>query len=334
MALDRLQPDDTFNIIQFNSHVQTLFSTARPATLQNITRAKDYVDSLKADGGTEMRPALNLALASGASDERIKQLVFVTDGAIGNEDALLHLIESRLKEQRLFTVAIGSAPNSYFMRKAAQFGRGSHVTIGDSSEVETRMQALFRKIESPVLTSVNVAWPSGTEVYPATIPDLYAGEPVVVAARHRQDISALTITGRLGKEEFKSKVTVLPGPSASGVATLWGRRKIAELTDTITRGGDRSELRAQIVEVGLLHRIVSRFTSFVAVDKTPARPQAKTPVRRDFANLMPAGSAQTIPLPQTAAGLEYHLNMTILLLLLGSAFWGVWRRRQVKESWV
>ena len=127
LALDGLRSEDTFELIQFNSVTQSLFGQALPATPARIDVAKRYVAGLSASGGTEMRSALQTALGHGSSDEdgqsmRLRQVIFITDGSVGNENELYQVIEDRLGNARLFTVGIGSAPNSWFMRKAAEAG--------------------------------------------------------------------------------------------------------------------------------------------------------------------------------------------------------------------
>ena len=81
------------------------------------------------DGGTEMVPALKLALKSPPRETHLRQIVFITDGSVGYEDEMFSMIEQKLGAARLFTVGIGSAPNSWFMRKAAEAGRGSYTFI-------------------------------------------------------------------------------------------------------------------------------------------------------------------------------------------------------------
>ena len=178
-ALGRLKPQDRFNVIRFNNETYSLFKGARPATRENIAAARNYVGAFEASGGTRMRPALELALAEPAEKGHLRQVVFLTDGAVGNEQELFTRIVERLGESRLFTIGIGSAPNSYFMRKAAQLGRGTFTYIGKLAEVGKRMEALFRKLERPALTGVAAAWPGSggldAESYPTPVPDLYDG---------------------------------------------------------------------------------------------------------------------------------------------------------------
>ncbi|MEJ2619578.1 MAG: VWA domain-containing protein [Candidatus Thiodiazotropha sp.] len=138
-----------FNLIAFNNRTESLFSNPQIANRANQQRAIDFIGRLQADGGTEMMPALQLALNQQAQAEPLRQIVFLTDGSVSNEQQLFTLIQDKLGDSRLFTVGIGSAPNSHFMQRAADFGRGSFSYIGDLSEVSTAMQALFTKLEHP-----------------------------------------------------------------------------------------------------------------------------------------------------------------------------------------
>ena len=150
------------------------------------------MQQLRADGGTEMRPALELALSTPAQESHLRQIVFITDGSVGYEDEMFSMIEQNLGDARLFTVGIGSAPNSWFMRKAAEAGRGTYTFISALHEVSEKMEALFRKLEHPQVTDITLHWPSGVIVdsYPAFVPDLYLGEPVSVRARASKRISS------------------------------------------------------------------------------------------------------------------------------------------------
>ena len=129
-----------------------------------------------------MAPALNATLIWQWKD--IKQVVFITDGAVGNEAALFSQIKNELGDARLFTVGIGSAPNSYFMTRAAQFGRGSYVFVSNTADIKQQMDSLLYKLESPVLSDLSLTLPAGyaqsAEIYPSKIPDLYAGVPLLL----------------------------------------------------------------------------------------------------------------------------------------------------------
>ena len=145
-----------------------------------------------------MLPALKVALAGERTSPLLRQVVFLTDGAVGNEDAILRLISDAVGDRRLFTVGIGPAPNTFFMTRAAQFGRGTFTFIGDVREVKEKMTALFRKLESAALTDIAVDWPAGADAWPRIVPDLYAGEPVVITAQFNANAATgnIALSGR------------------------------------------------------------------------------------------------------------------------------------------
>jgi Ca-activated chloride channel family protein len=340
-AFSGLRPGDLFNIIAFSSMPQPLFATSQPVDAANLQLANNFVTRLTADGGTEMRSALELALRHPATQTHLRQVIFITDGAVGNEEALFSLIGERLGSGRLFTVGIGSAPNSWFMRKAAEAGRGTFTFISALNEVGEKMDRLFTKIEQPQLTNIDVAWPAGVSVesYPGVVPDLYINEPVSIRAK---------ITGPL----LESDVVRVSGDSAGGawhrelglhadeigspspgVAALWARARIENLLDEARRGRDDDEVRAAVIGTALRHNLVSKYTSLVAVDKTPAR-AAGDPLRKDIVpNHMAWGQsgAAIFGFPATATNAG-HLRLTgVACLLIALGLLLVGRRREARH---
>jgi Ca-activated chloride channel family protein len=333
LALDGLDDRDMFNVIQFNSVTRALYPRSVRATPGNLADARQYVDGLEADGGTEMRPALELALAGPPPESYLRQVVFITDGSVGNESELFGVIEERLGDARLFTVGIGSAPNGWFMRKAAEAGRGTNVTIGALHEAGEKIARLFRKIEQPQLTGIRIEWPDSIEAdaYPAVVPDLYAGEPIVLNVRLRRPPrpgDQLRITGRAPGGTWGAEIPLAGGLDAPGVAALWGRARVEALTDAESRGADAEVTRSAIVETALAHRLVTRYTSLVAVDRTPARAAEAMLKREQVPNLLPHGQSMRaiFGFPATATpapGMRVAGSVAILLasLLLLQRVW-------------
>ena len=319
LALARLQPGDRFNVIEFNSRARALFAVPMPVDPATLGRARAFVGALRADGGTEMREALALALAPGeTAPGLVRQVVFLTDGAVGNEDELFALIRERLGERRLFTVGIGSAPNGHFMRKAAQFGRGTHTTIGDVGEVEARMGALFRKLESPVLTDVAIDWPAGAEAWPRQLADLYAGEPIVATASLPALDGEVVVRGRFDGRPWSATLPLAATGRHEGVHVLWARAKIDALTDAQVAGADPDDVRARIVAVALAHHLVSRHTSLVAIDASPTMPAGIAALRTAIPGNLPQGQEYEAiygGLPQTATPAARHLAIAAAALL-------------------
>ncbi|HEX7465854.1 MAG TPA: VIT domain-containing protein, partial [Usitatibacter sp.] len=218
-ALSTLTERDRFNVLEFNSVMHPLYASALPATPQNLANAKAWVSRLKAGGGTEMAPALEFALDGRETPGYLRQVVFMTDGGVSNEDALFKLIERRLGNSRLFTVGIGPAPNGHFMAQAALFGRGTFTQIGDVREVEEKMRALIARIEAPVLQDVSIRWADGSAVdtFPRRVPDLYLGEPIVVSASAAQFAQAITVSGTRGTLPWSVALTSSREGDANGV---------------------------------------------------------------------------------------------------------------------
>lgn len=321
MALDTLTERDRFNVVEFNSVTRPLFPQAMAATPGNVSHAKDWVRALRAGGGTEMAPALTFALDGRETPGYLRQVIFMTDGGVGNEDALFRLITQRLGSSRLFTVGIGSAPNSHFMTKAAQFGRGTFTYIGDVKEVGAKMTALFAKIEAPVLRDVSIRWPDGTpvETFPAKVPDLYLGEPILVSAAARAPLGTVVVSGLRGNQPWSVALTPAIDSSSAGVGALWARAKIASLMDDLARGADLNDIRPRVVQVALDHHLVSAYTSLVAVDLTPSNATGALRTAMVPAAL-PAG--MTLPQTDTPASLQLLMGAMALLLAGGVAIMG------------
>jgi len=289
LALGRLEPRDRFNIVAFASEARALFHEPLHADPRALEDALRWVGALEADGGTNMLPALALALRDEGGGDGLRQVVFVTDGCVGNEPELFAYLHAHLGRSRLFTVGIGSAPNAHFMAGAARFGRGSRTDIASPREVGERMAALFEKLERPALTDVEIHWNDAVETWPARVPDLYGGEPVLVSARVERFVGDVLVRGRLGDVPWEQRVALVPGPAERGLDKLFGRRKIEALLDELVAGGDEARVRERVVAVALEHGLVSRWTSLVAVERTPVRPPSEALAGGEVVAGLPAG---------------------------------------------
>lgn len=340
-GLSSLHGDDHFNVIAFHHETRQLFDRAQLASGSYLQDALRFVHGLQADGGTEMAPAIAAALARPSINRRedLRQVVFITDGAVGSEQELFRQISAQLADSRLFTVGIGAAPNSYFMRKAAQFGRGTYTHIGDTAEVQYKMAGLFSQLESPQLKDIQVAWPGRTEVFPLRVPDLYQGEPLVLTARLNGSTgyrdNGVAISGGTPAGNWQQRLRLERNASSPGVAALWAKEKIAALEDIRAEQGASDALRSAIIDIALLHQLVSRYTAFVAVEKTPVRPMTDPLHVRAVPNALPAGQAMvSLPYPQTATNAFGRIQVALLCLVFALQLWWLRRRdrQRVKRS--
>lgn len=348
-GLDRLRPGDRFNVIRFDHTFEALFPDTVTADESHLAQAKTFVAGLEASGGTEMVAPLKAALQDAHPDEagRLRQVVFLTDGAVGNEAQIFSAITAERGRTRLFMVGIGSAPNGYLMRHAAELGRGSFTEIRSVDQVSERMRELLVKLESPVVTDLTATFSDSADATPAQMPDLYRGEPVTVAARMSEAKGTLTLTGRIGGQPWRTVLNLDAAAEGSGIGKVWARAKIADAeTARITGRLDQAAADAAILRLALDHGLTTRLTSLVAIDATPRRPEGvrlasadlplnlpagwdfetvfgsqgkAAPPRQRRAGLPPAqyAAAPSVPLPQTATDFELRALAGLVLLAFG-----------------
>ncbi|KQQ12172.1 marine proteobacterial sortase target protein [Methylobacterium sp. Leaf123] len=354
IGLDRLGAGDRFNVIRFDHSFDTLFPDLVPADAHHLARAKSFVAGLQASGGTEMLAPLQAALRDATPEEtgRLRQVVFLTDGAIGNEAQIFSAIATERGRSRLFMVGIGSAPNGYLMRHAAELGQGSFTQIDTPDQVTERMRALLVKLESPAVTDLTATFSEpGIDVTPARLPDLYRGEPLTLSARMGQARGTLTLTGRIGGQPWQTRLHLDAAQEGTGIGKLWARAKIAEAETARLTGGLNAEAAdAAILRLALDHGLTTRLTSLVAVDATPRRPAGMRLASTELPLNLPAGwdfetvfgtqdeapqlpppprqrraaapatqmaAAHAVALPQTATDFEIRAWLGALLLALG-----------------
>jgi Ca-activated chloride channel homolog len=292
-ALGRLKPSDRFNVIRFDNTMDVLFSDAMPADAERVAQAEAFVSALEARGGTEMVAPMKAALTDrrGGDANTVRQVIFLTDGEIGNEQQLFETIGALRGRSRVFMVGIGSAPNSFLMTRAAELGRGTFTHIGSAEQVEERMRVLFGKLESPAVTNLTATFSAARpDATPAVIPDLYRGEPVALAVKLSALAGTLEIKGMIGDRPWVVTLPLTNVAEGRGLSKLWARRKIAdsEIARTL-RQITPDEADQRILALALEHHLVTRLTSLVAVEQTPSRPDGARLTRADVPLNLPAG---------------------------------------------
>ncbi|GAA6131208.1 marine proteobacterial sortase target protein [Halopseudomonas sabulinigri] len=320
-ALSRLQPEDRFNVLEFNSEYSMLFREPQQANAANLHEARRWVQGLPASGGTEMLPVLREALTQPNEPGYLRQLIFITDGSVSNERDVLQMIHQRLRQARVFTVGIGAAPNNYLLRKAAEVGRGQFTAINDADGVGESMNRLFEKLESPVLTQLALQLPPGieAETWPQKLPDLYAGQPLVVAMKLNRLPEEITLSGQQ-PEPWQLRLMLPEQQNSKGVARLWAQRKIDAMMDKLNAGAGDDEVRDLVLPVALEHQLMSKYTSFVALEPVPARAVEEPLHSQQIPNLNPVDHRAY---PQTSLGLAglWSLALTLLLAAMLVLFW-------------
>ncbi|ODU70145.1 MAG: marine proteobacterial sortase target protein [Novosphingobium sp. SCN 66-18] len=361
-ALDTLRPEDRFNVIRFDDTMTQLFDQSVPATPEQVATARRFTEGLEANGGTEMLPALKAALVDATPDEApnavqgVRQVVFLTDGDLSNEKDMMAEIAAHGGRSRVFMVGIGSAPNTFLMRRMAEAGRGTYTNIGDGSEVNAKMTALLDRLKAPVARDLKVTVDGAPiDFTPRRLPDLYVGEPLVLLGRGQALSGRLTVSGMIGDKPWSQTVDLSAAVDSPAVARLWANRRVAEIEAARAAGEvEDDQADGQIADLGLAYSLVTSQTSLVAVDETPTRPAGARLTREELPLLLPAGwdfdtlfngaaahatpptvgaeagEAEAVTLPRTATGYMALVEKGGLALLLGAVLLLAGTRRKVR----
>jgi Ca-activated chloride channel family protein len=364
-TLATLRPQDHFNIIRFDDTMTDLFGRPVPASPENLGRAREYVGSLDARGGTDMLPALRAALIDRRSADdaatQLRQVIFLTDGAISNETQMMEEVSRNVGRSRIFMVGIGSAPNGYLMARMAELGRGRFLYISAPDEVMSGVADLARSLQTPVLRDVEVQVEGANlALAQQRTPDLYAGGMLAILARGSAKSGTLTVHAMLGDTPWSASLSLEKATAGQGIGKLWARKRIGAIKANQVMGLLSADAaKADITQLGLTFSLVTDHTSLVAVDRTPSRPENAALRREDLPILLPAGwdfdtlfgttrrkaalnppangempvdQAQAVRLPNTALNIAPASPFSNLAVLLGVA--GLWltRRRRAGKG--
>ncbi len=271
-----LNPADTFNVIGFSSKVNPLWQEPHLNTPRNIAEAETFIKGLQANGGTRLRAAAVAALEGQNDPDRLRIVVFNTDGYVGEEAEILKAIHEHRDRARMFTFGIGNSVNRFLLDEMAIAGRGDVEIVTLAEAADEAVNRFAARSTSPVLTDVSVSFDGVQveDVLPAALPDVFSERPVVVTGRYlTAGKGSITVSGKLGGRPWSRNIEVdFPSrASAPAIESLWARRKVDDLTrhTYLSQMLPESEraTEEEIVEVALEFGIMTQYTSFVAVEK-------------------------------------------------------------------
>lgn len=289
LALDGLYPNDTFNLITFAGDTDILFDQPVPATPANLEKAQAFLAGTSGSGGTEMMKAIKAALAPSASQEHIRIVCFMTDGAVGNEPEIIAEVKKH-KNARVFSFGIGDSPNRFLLDNIAKEGRGEAEYVLLEEEGSRAAKRFHERIRNPYLTDIEIDWNNlpVAEIYPKRIPDLFGAKPVVVFGRYTKAMSGtIKLKGKIGGQAIEREIAVnLPESEESNdaLATLWARTKIDELMSQswnaeTEEAAPTLKIKNEITKLGIDYGLLTQYTSFVAVEERIVTNRAGKKVR-------------------------------------------------------
>lgn len=271
-ALRSLTDRDTFQIIRFSSDSSQLGDSPVVASEDNIRKGLEYLDSLKGGGGTQMIEGIKAALDFPHDEGRFRLVSFMTDGYIGNEQQILTTLHKKLGASRIFSFGVGSAPNRMLMNRMAVLGKGAVTYLSLNDDAVRIMDRFNRRISHPAMTDLSIDWGTMnvTDVYPQRLPDLIVGRPIVMTGRFDGEVSAVKINGRVDLEAASFAVDLSDKDvqqKHEGIAAVWARLKIQDsMNELARRPALAEEIKTGITATALNYNLMSKFTSFVAVD--------------------------------------------------------------------
>ena len=268
-----MRPLDIFNVVRFAGDTGTLWKKPRPHTTANVNEALRYVESFRGMGGTEMRKGIVEALAQPAAYGYLRIAFLLTDGYIGNEFGIFQAIEKERRGARVFSLGVGSSVNRYLLDRAAEIGRGEAFYVRQDEDSQKVIDKFFHRVDRPALAHIEIDWGNldVTELQPAKVPDLWAGQPIRIHGRYTNGgKETIVVRGQLANRPYEQRLRVqLPKnePVHESMATVWARQKVHQLMNQMVRDGQTKELIEKVTQLGLIYRLMTQWTSFVAVEE-------------------------------------------------------------------
>jgi len=296
-CLRALGDQDTFTIQAFDDKLEWFSKDAQAVTQEHVNAADAWLANVDGRNGTEIVPAIEAALKLKVDPNRLRYVVFLTDGAVSAEEKAYKQISQGRGDARIFTFGIGPSVNRALLARIAALGRGTAEFLRVTDDIETAITRFQDRVSYPALLDIKLEYRVAEtwDSYPGDLPDLYVGQPLEIVTRLKRSKPGpvrLTVTGKRGDEKVKMEVTI-PVPTAHDPALrrLWARKRIETLHDSLAHGGDEEKIRQATIALSLETRLVTSYTAFVAVDSEVADTSEK------------ARSIQiSVPLPD---GLDY-----------------------------
>jgi Ca-activated chloride channel homolog len=298
-ALGGLHPKDTFNLITFSGSTEILFPAPVPATPENLRKAQRFLDERQGMGGTEMMAAIRAALAPSDAQDHVRVVCFMTDGYVGNDMEILSEIRKHPKA-RVFAFGVGNAVNHYLLDGMARYGRGEVEYVGLNDDGATAVKRFSDRVRSPILTDIHVDW-GGLDVhdvFPQGGADLFSAKPLTICGRYgKPGRGLIRLSGKQAGKPYAREIQVeFPSTTASHdeIASMWARRKVEALMASdlagIQAGNPNQQVKSGITQLGLQYRLVTQFTSLVAVEERTVTDKGK-PKRVQVPVEMPDGTS-------------------------------------------
>lgn len=282
--LSTLKAGDRFNVMLFAGGQEVLSTQSLPATPENIEAGVTFISLARGGGGTELHAALVRAFGMDREGGRSRSIVLITDGYVNFEPKLFELVQKSLGKGNLFPFGIGTSVNRYLIEGLARLGRSEPTVVLQARDAEAAADRFVREISTPIMTDISLSFQGGTaiDVEPAVSPDLFASRPLTIVGKWKGGAAgSVTVRGTTSAGRFTRTLPLVPMPGTGGAVLeqLWARERLKRLSDFATFVDD-SELVEELTQLALRYKILSNYTSFVAVDTQRSQSSAVSIIRQ------------------------------------------------------
>ncbi|HSJ24155.1 MAG TPA: VIT domain-containing protein [Longimicrobiales bacterium] len=294
--LGTLHDSDRFRLIAFSNTVRPWRDDWAQATRAGVREAQGWVDALRADGGTNISGALEHALQAASPADRLPILVFMTDGlpTVGETRAgrIIAHTEAARGRTRIFAFGVGYDVNTRLLDALGAASRGTTQYVSPGESVEPPVSLLAARIRYPVLTDVTLDGSPVrlTEIYPQVLPDLFAGEDLVLFGRYAgSGTGELAVAGRReGRRERYAASVAFPARDETGeyLPRLWASRKLGDLDRRLRSAAadgasptQLDEIRGEMRELALRYGLLSDETAYLVTEPMVATSFPSVPGR-------------------------------------------------------
>ncbi|MFT3712653.1 MAG: VIT domain-containing protein [Archangium sp.] len=270
-ALAQMNPLDTFMLIDFAETASSFHDTPLPASQANVERAVQYLRFLRSRGGTNQLAGIRRALARDEDPSRVRMVLLMTDGFIGNEDEILAETRRLRGGARVFGFGVGTSVNHYLLSRLSEEGRGFYQYVRPDEDSSDAVNRFVRRVRRPLITDITVDWGGlpVADVLPDPFVDLFDAQPLIIQGRYRNGArGTVTLKGRRGTQNvvFEVPVTFDTGTDGRALSMAWARKRIEKLSAS-QYGTPRADAIDQITAIGLEYHLVTPYTSLVAVEQ-------------------------------------------------------------------
>jgi Ca-activated chloride channel family protein len=337
-CVNNLNENDQFEIIRFSTEAYALFNKLEPVNKTNRSKAKEFINDLKAIGGTNIEEAFQLAFKNSVKSTQPHFVIFLTDGkpTIGemdDEKLLKKIIKSNSGNSRIFTFGIGNEINTHLLDRITEATKAWRTYIGENEDIEIKVSNFYDKIQSPVLSDLRLDFGNGIEIYqtyPKDLPDLFKGSNLLVFGRYKGNgDTKVTLSGNVRgqRKEYSTTVKFSDNDDEYNfIPPIWASRRIGHLLDLIRLNGESKELVDEVTTLAREHGIITPYTSYLILEDEglrvrrnllvdemqtlPSSPELKKEMEADYQSMKIKSGSRSVTTSEEFQNLNSAVNFS------------------------